>query len=466
MRPEIKEYNFDWILWATFTAASKITNSHDKETQRAMRYVPYFKDAFDALLAEGQIGVKLVKMIYEYVNNIKNAHSQGKKLGVTTFCFSPTIFYALDIVPITFEVVSALASILWKRSSFDYMDFCNEVGFSETGCSSQRGTMGAYLAGLAEEIDFIVCDTPGVCDTNANAYAFLAAYLNKPFYQLNFPTTLTENRSTDYHLADYKNLIKFLEEQTGKTLDQDHLKQILEEIKIQDQLTGALEDMQQMIPNPLPPIYNLIVYLGRFLFAGEKIYTELLQEMVTAGRQNVVEGKSGLRSGKEKLRAFFIYIDHYMHNLTMWQWLDQQGICHVGNILSKFFSDDAVYAQNRQEETYSIKTSGINAMINSIAQINSRLPMVRSIRGPYDAPHMWLDDVLSLAKIYQADCLIYNGTPGCRNTWCMVKPMARDTEKAGYPIQIMYGDAFDGRIESWQATSARLTEFLTVRQLI
>ena len=115
---------------------------------------------------------------------------------------------------------------------------------------------------------------------------------------------------------------------------------------------------------------------------------------------------------------------------------------------------------------YRIDASSLDTMIDSIAMINSRMPMVRSIRGPYDRPNMWLEESLALAKIYKADCLIYNGTPGCRNTWSNVKLIARDMEKAGYPTQIMYGDAFDDRVESWEATAARLDEFFTVRGLL
>jgi hypothetical protein len=91
--------------------------------------------------------------------------------------------------------------------------------------------------------------------------------------------------------------------------------------------------------------------------------------------------------------------------------------------------------------------------------------MIKSIRGPYDSPHMWLQDTLALAKMHKADFSVYNGTPGCRNTWGMVKPFARDTEKNGFPTLILYSDAFDLRVESWETTASRIEEFLKVRRL-
>ena len=38
--------------------------------------------------------------------------------------------------------------------------------------------------------------------------------------------------------------------------------------------------------------------------------------------------------------------------------------------------------------------------------------------------------------------------------------------KAGYPTYIMYADAFDARVQSWEATEERFMEFLKVRRLV
>jgi hypothetical protein len=48
----------------------------------------------------------------------------------------------------------------------------------------------------------------------------------------------------------------------------------------------------------------------------------------------------------------------------------------------------------------------------------------------------------------------------------MVKLLARDTEKAGFPTHIMNTDAFDDRVQSWEATRERFEEFMTVRRLL
>jgi hypothetical protein len=111
-------------------------------------------------------------------------------------------------------------------------------------------------------------------------------------------------------------------------------------------------------------------------------------------------------------------------------------------------------------------TSSEEAIIDSLADQLSRMPMIKQIRGPYDAPAMWLEDTLSACKLYKADCTIYVGTLGCRNTWGMVKPFLRDLEAAGYPSYALFADAFDDRARSWESCKGAMREFLEVRKII
>ncbi|MDA8404268.1 MAG: 2-hydroxyacyl-CoA dehydratase family protein, partial [Desulfobacteraceae bacterium] len=217
---------------------------------------------------------------------------------------------------------------------------------------------------------------------------------------------------------------------------------------------------------PLPVVYNLMIYAGRFMFAGFPQYTKLLTEMVECSNEKAKNGLSGLRSGKEKIRAFLCYIDHYSMNMKFFDWLDNHGVAHLGGILSRTFTEGSCYLDGLEGSAYSINTTSMDSMLNSIAQMNARMPMVRSIRGQYDKPGMWLDETLSLVKMFNVDCVIYNGTPGCRNTWGMVKPYAMELEKHGYPTHIMNSDAFDERVESWEATVERLDEFFKIRGLL
>lgn len=468
MRPENKEYHHDWMLWSILNVAAKTKNGHFKEYMGLLPYIPYFSGVLDAIMREGEPGIRFMRLLAKFTGDIVSAKDKGKKTAVTTFCFSPAIFYAMDVVPITLEPLSVITTLMWKRGTADYLDFCTESGMTETSCTAQRGAIGAYLAGLGQDIDFVVCDTPGICDTNANSFSFLAAYLDKPFFHLSYPATLGDKRSNQYHRDDFMALIKFLESQTGTKLDYERLRDILKEMEKQNSLMVELEELQRCHPNPIPSIYNLFVYGGMFMAGGTRVFTELLESTVEEAIKKAKSGVSGLRSGREKVRALFCYIDHFTTNLRFWDWMDAQGVSQVGCLLKAFFIKESPYIKGTPNEAacFSIDTSTVDAIVDSAAQMNSRMPMVNCIRGPYDGPFMWLEGTLSVARMYDIDAIVYCGTQGCRNTWGMIKPFAKETEKYGFPTHIMYCDAFDDRMESWESTTARFKEFLEVRGFI
>ena len=466
MRPELKEYAMDFLFARTFDIAKKVVRSTEKERAILLDSIPYVSGLLDPLLSLGKPAETFIEIMSDYYTNLVEAKEKGKKVVMTTFCFDPTIFYAFgNLAPVTLEVGTVITSFLWKRGSYDFMDFCTEVGFSETGCSSQRGAMGAYLAGAGVDIDMVAINMGGVCDTNGNAYAFAAQYLNKPFYGLDYPSELLPDDVTQYHRKDFRALIKFIEDHGGGPFDIDRLRELLEEKKIQDELTNELEDLQRLVPNPVPGMFNMMLYACRYTMTGSKKYTRLLREMVAAVKENARNGVSGL-GVEEKCRAFFFYIDNYSYNAGMFRWLQENQISHMGNMLSRFFPANAPYKTKTLGTCYTIDTTNLDTMIDSLADIGARMPMTRTIRGPYDSPHMWFEDSLFLAKLYKADCCIYNGTPGCRNTWSNVKLIARDLEKNGIPTHVVYADSFDGRVESWDTTAMRLDEFFNIRGLL
>ncbi len=462
MREALKEYNYDWNLYSLFSAAAKTTAGTEKEFARMLTRIPSFRGVIEPVMATGEPGRLFLQGMGKYLEEVVTAHEKGKKICMTTFCQSPAIFWAMDVVPLLMEPMTVAGSLVRKSGTTEFMDHCVEAGFTETSCSSQRGALGAYLAGLAEKPDFVVIDTPGICDTNANSFSFAAAYMKLPFFQLNYPPTLKDGRAEKYHRDDYRNMIAFIEGETGNKLDTARLASVMAEMEKQDLLICEIQDLQRMKPNPVPVIYNFFIYGLRFTMGGRKEVTDMLSAMLAVAQKNAQEGKGAIFSGEEKARALFIYIDHYAVNVPLWSLLDERGVTHLGGILDRFYQADAPYAGT---DGYRLKTDDLDAMIDSLAEANSRLPMVKQIRGPYDAPNMWLEEGLALARLYKADFCVYSGTPGCRNTWGMVKLMAKDMEKAGYPTLVINADAFDDRVESWEQTRHRIEEFLEVRRI-
>jgi hypothetical protein len=465
MKRETREYNYDWNIWSIIENASLTYDGSRKEYESLLGLIPHFRDVLEAIIGQGEPGILLMKLLAKYLKKAITAHDEGKQVAITSFCFAPPILYAFDVVPLLLEPMTVFGTFILQRGTSEYLDYCCEVGFTETSCSSQRGALGAYLAGLGVRPDMIVCDSAGICDTNANSYSFASAYMDIPFYQLSYPPTLTDERAGAYHRQDFRGLISFLEEQTGRKLDMERLRDVVNEIEKQTELINEFTEFQTLVPSPIPSVFNLFLYSGNFLMGGTRDFTDLLEAMLKKIRENAERGISGTSSGKERLRGFFSYIDHYTTDLRFWNFLDRNDISHLGCILSTFWEDGAAYSAERKDAAFRIKKDSLDDMIDSLAMQVSRMPMVKSVRGPYDAPNMWLDDTLVMTSVMKADFVTYFGSMGCRNTWGMVKPYARDLERRGIPTLIMYADAFDDRVQSWEAVTDKMSEFIQLRGL-
>ncbi|MBW2636030.1 MAG: 2-hydroxyacyl-CoA dehydratase [Deltaproteobacteria bacterium] len=465
MKRETKEYNYDWTLWSIIENGARTYDGSHKEYESLLGLLPHFRGVLGTIIDQGEPGILLMKLLSKYLRKAIRAHDEGKQVAMTSFCFAPPILYAFDIVPLLLEPMTVFGTFILQRGTSEYLDYCCEVGFTETSCSSQRGALGAYLAGLGVRPDMIVCDSPGICDTNANSYAFASAYLDIPFFQLSYPPTLTDDRAGSYHREDFRNLISFLEEQTGRKLDMERLRDVVNEIEKQTELINEFTEFQRLVPSPVPGFFNLFLYSGNFLMGGTADFTELLEAMLKKVRENAKAGIAGTASGRERLRGFFSYIDHYTTDLRFWNFLDRNEISHLGCILSTFWEDGAAYSAERPDAAFKIKKDSLDDMIDSLAMQVSRMPMVKSVRGPYDAPNMWFDDTLVMTRVMKADFVTYFGSMGCRNTWGMVKPYARDLERCGIPTLILYADAFDDRVMSWEAVTDKMAEFIHLRGL-
>ncbi len=464
MKKETREYNYDWMLWSIFDAASKALDGTPKEFEGLTRVIPSFKLVANTILRHGEPGVLFMKMLAEYLGDIMTAKQQGKKLCLGTFVTAKHLFFAFDnVVPAWAEPLTVFGTLALRKGTAEYMDYCCEVGFTETSCSAQRGSFGAYLAGLTEKPDFLVCGAPGVCDTNANAVQFLSSYLDLPMFQLNFPSKLTEGRVGDYHRKDFKALISFMEEQSGSKLNEDKLRDLLEEQKLQDELNNELYDLMRLIPCPVPPIFMFFMYAGKLTMPGRKVHTAMLESILKVARENAAKGFAGTATKKERARLMMCYIDHYTTDARFWEWMDSQEISLLPTVILRFWNEGINYAVGREEEAYHIDTTNLDTMIDSLADINSRMPMVKQLRGPYDAPGMWRDDLLFMSKIMKPDFLVYVGSMGCRNSWGANKLIQRDCEREGIPTMLLFADAFDDRVASWEHCVDKISEFMHVR---
>ena len=74
MRPELLEYNLDWLFAATFNIAKKTENATEKELARLLQFAPYDSGLLGPLLA---LGKPAILIPYPYAIGDHQARNAG-----------------------------------------------------------------------------------------------------------------------------------------------------------------------------------------------------------------------------------------------------------------------------------------------------------------------------------------------------------------------------------------------------
>ena len=93
MRPELKEYNLDWLFAATFNVSKNLCNATANELKGMFKYIPYVRPLLEPLLATGKPAMTFLDFFGDYYTDIVRARENNKKVVMTTFCFDPSVFH-------------------------------------------------------------------------------------------------------------------------------------------------------------------------------------------------------------------------------------------------------------------------------------------------------------------------------------------------------------------------------------
>ncbi len=428
------------------------TQATDKEVRGMMKALPAMSAMMETFMLEPdirEVGLPFLEIQSSYLQNLSNAHKEGKKIAFENFNFPPAILYAMDVVPLSPEVISSFLSIGVPKGIFRFLDYTSGIGIPETMCTAQRGGVGVILSGLIEKPDMVLNMASGSCDTNSKMFDFISEYLHIPFCNIDAPPYWDEGgEMIKYYQQEYRKLVAFLEEQTGNKLDEDKLRQCCKEAQKQDEYVAEIYDLRRAVPNPVPAIFNFMMFGTRFMSSGTPQATKVMETMYEVVKERYKKGEGVLP--REKARAGFVYLGHFTMGGEFWRWLEHNGISLIMEGLAIL-----------GHQHYTIDTSTVDTMLDSLAGQAHNNIMTKQIRGPLDYPGQWFEDIATLSKDLNLDCAIYLGTLGCKNTWGGIKVLMKMIEEElEIPTLIMHSDSWDDRVTPWPTIRDQIEEFI------
>jgi len=380
----------------------------------------------------------------KYWQSVLAAKDQGKKVVFVPFNFAPEICFAMNLIPVCVEVLNTMALTL-EEGLDQYLDLSIERGLPDSMCSAQRGVVGLLEAGLLDKPDLLINGALGGCDPNSKIFEYMgekfdipALYLDVPYYH--------DERALEYYAKGFKEIIATLEEMTGHKLDPDRLLEVVQNTNKATELFMEISELKRNVPNPVPNYYNMHHTGTKLMMAGTTDAINYYQTALDVCKERLKQGKHVMP--EERIRLFFLYTGYYFDN-EIYSWFqDEIGVSYVMDVLTAF--DFNPY----------VDTSSVDTMIKGLAEVMLNLPMTRQLKGGWDMPGNWLEDVLYYARTYKADCCVFTGHTACKQAWGVYRLVADEVKKQlGIPSLRLEGDGWDARITPMSVIKERFEDF-------
>ncbi len=347
--------------------------------------------------------------------------------------FNPELVYALGhVMPFPIETLGVLHCLLGDLdTTLDFIDTAQACGVPNDCCSADKLAVGAMHKALYPQ----PCCTVGIntpCDAQVASTQMMAEISQAPFFVIDVPY-YRNDETIQYVASQLHELIPFLEEHCGRTLDYDRLGEIC---RLSNQMTEAIwEWLEWRKIKPLSQSSKLVAFtlVMQILFGGTQEGVELAREL---GREARERNERGEAFFDERVRAVW-YQDPVWTDMQIYDWFEHELGLTVPIDVFGYYANEGL-----------IDTSTPETMLYGLARkLTNYQPMSRQFRSDMD---LYISDFMHLVEGWNADCCIFAGHIACKHAWGGIGLFKEACRKADIPVLVFEFDMFDPRITPYE----------------
>lgn len=380
--------------------------------------------------------VMYYQMLADYYTRLLNAREAGDFVAAHTVFFPSEIMYAMDIVPMHLETTSWMTALFLGEYA-DLLSAGAELGLAPEICSPHRGLAGAFAIDALPRPDVILWSNM-VCDNTAKSGELLMKLTGCPGFFLDHPFQNTEGEM-NYLVEELADMVRFLEEQSGRKMDWDRLSQGVARMDRQIELLRQVGKLRQAVPSPFHPQGFLELLTIDYLFAGRPEATEYLETLRQELAEAVSQGKGAVPEERFRLMTLFLppmYLIGFLERISQ-----EYGAVSV---TEPFFCS---WGEGRLDPSKPLE---------SVARKSYMLPEMR-MYGPLD--DRALSEIVDSARQYKIDGAIYYADIGCRHTCATIKLFKDVLDELDIPVLTLDCDVVDPTIASEEEIRDKLERF-------
>ena len=377
------------------------------------------------------------EMLASYYTRLLNAHDEGKFIAAHTVFFPSEILYAMDIVPMHTEMTTWMMALFLGEQA-EILSAGAELGLVPEICSPHRGLAGAFSLGALPRPDAMLWSNL-ICDNTAKSGELIMEINKCPGFYLDHPFQRSETEDK-YFISELEDMIRFLEEKSGRKMDWDKLSEIAEKMDYQMELFREIGELRKAVPSPFPNRGFLQLLTTDYLCPGQPeaiVYLELLRDELAA---MVREGKGAVSPERFRLMTLFVppmYLMGFLEKIGQ-----EYGMVSV---VEPLFTR---WAEGRLDPSKPLE---------SVARKAAMIPERRSMYGPLGQEA--LQDLIDCAEQYKVDGAVYWAFMGCRHTCATIKLFKDLLNEVDVPVLTIDCDIVDPTINSEDEIREKLEQF-------
>lgn len=404
----------------------------------------HYQRAIDSLTHKTSMKDKIYLMtfqlIVEYLEElIRAVEERQKEIIWYGACMTPEIFLAMDLQPICLEMPLPLLASMDHKAVYECVDLSHKEGIPPEVCSMSKGTLGMVLAGEFPRPDIFV--GPALpCENIKTVYQIFPRYAQAPCFFLDAPYG-DRPEDIEFYTNEFKRMVAFLEEQTGKSLDYQRLREILEETNRADEVLLEWSELRKATPCPQQSRFLCLSGVVNKVSVGKPESVDLYKLLRDDAKARVMK-KEGVVKRERKRVIWFQPLTFF--DLHLYDWLERE----LGAVIPIDMYNYGAF--------HPVDTSTPESMLRGLALKSLNMPMARQTRGPSE---FFTDDLFRACQEYQGDCVIIGGHLGCKQVWGiqgLIKSLCQEMET---PLLIVDMDVFDNRAASMEVIKEKISSF-------
>jgi len=381
----------------------------------------------------------------EYMTDLVNHMDEGRPLvSFFPFC-GPEIFLSMGLVPLNSEVIPFLIAVALTDGVVSELDDAERDGLPGHVCGFQKVPLKAIENGLLPKPDLFVTNT-APCDSSNIMYQLINKRLNVPVVTVDSPY-YNHTKAFKYYLDEFKKMVEMVEKATGSTLDEDRLRRHVEMGNETLKYLYGLQELRRHVPCPDPGMHRVLDTLAVMMAGANGKITDYMRVCYEEAKERVEQGTTFLPEDKKEIRTLWSY-SHLPNMLSLPSWLeDEFGSTYLECSLSILPAENVGF----------VDTGSVESMIEGLAWRSFNFPMHRNVMGHTD---IHVNDMLTVARAYQAQAALFGGNQTCKYAWTLPKIMSDVLEEElGIPSVTYEVDYMDARFAPHASIKAILTEF-------